>query len=75
MQLTSKKGTGDNFFKQKQLLPEKFAEAATASGNAKRLNIRYQDVCIPISEQNANTHLRRDTIIPTSSSPHSPQIT
>lgn len=36
-------GTGDNFYKQKQLLPENFAEAAKASGNEKGLNLRYQD--------------------------------
>jgi S-formylglutathione hydrolase len=37
-------GTGDNFYKQKQLLPENFAEAAKESGNDKGLVIRYQDV-------------------------------
>jgi S-formylglutathione hydrolase len=37
-------GTGDNFYKQKQLLPENFVEAAKASGNEKGLNLRYQDV-------------------------------
>jgi len=36
-------GTGDNFYKQKQLLPENFAEAAKASGNDKGLVVRYQD--------------------------------
>ncbi|KAH6681925.1 Alpha/Beta hydrolase protein [Halenospora varia] len=36
-------GTGDNFYKQKQLLPENFAEAAKASGNDKGLVLRYQD--------------------------------
>jgi len=36
-------GTGDNFYKQKQLLPENFAEAAKASGNEKGVNIRYQE--------------------------------
>jgi S-formylglutathione hydrolase len=36
-------GTGDNFYKQKQLLPENFAEAAKASGNDKGLALRYQD--------------------------------
>lgn len=36
-------GTGDNFYKQKQLLPENFAEAAKASGNDKGVNIRYQE--------------------------------
>lgn len=36
-------GTGDNFYKQKQLLPENFVEAAKASGNEKGLTLRYQD--------------------------------
>jgi len=36
-------GTGDNFYKQKQLLPENFAEAVKASGADKTVNIRYQD--------------------------------
>jgi len=36
-------GTGDNFYKQKQLLPENFAEAAKASGNDKGLVLRYQE--------------------------------
>jgi len=36
-------GTADNFYKQKQLLPENFAEAAKESGNDKGLVIRYQD--------------------------------
>ncbi|KAF4626988.1 hypothetical protein G7Y89_g11162 [Cudoniella acicularis] len=36
-------GTGDNFYKQNQLLPENFAEAAKASGNDKGLVLRYQD--------------------------------
>lgn len=37
------KGTGDNFYKQKQLLPEHFAAAAKESGADKGLlNIRYQ---------------------------------
>ncbi|KIN05972.1 carbohydrate esterase family 1 protein [Oidiodendron maius Zn] len=36
-------GTGDNFYKQKQLLPENFVEAAKASGNDKGLVVRYQD--------------------------------
>ncbi|KAI9866375.1 MAG: hypothetical protein M1813_001497 [Trichoglossum hirsutum] len=37
-------GTGDNFYKQGQLLPENFAAAAKESGNDKGLNIRYQPV-------------------------------
>ncbi|RDL40544.1 S-formylglutathione hydrolase [Venustampulla echinocandica] len=36
-------GTGDNFYKQGQLLPENFSEAAKASGNDKGLVLRYQD--------------------------------
>jgi len=36
-------GTGDNFYKQKQLLPENLVEAAKASGNEKGLTLRYQD--------------------------------
>jgi len=35
-------GTGDNFYKEGQLLPENFAKAAKESGNDKELNIRYQ---------------------------------
>lgn len=35
-------GTGDNFYKQGQLLPENFAKAAKESGNEKGVNIRYQ---------------------------------
>ncbi|QIW97561.1 hypothetical protein AMS68_003079 [Peltaster fructicola] len=33
-------GTGDNFYKQKQLLPENFEEAAKKAG--KKVNVRYQ---------------------------------
>ncbi|TAQ84134.1 hypothetical protein B7494_g7540 [Chlorociboria aeruginascens] len=36
-------GTGDNFYKQKQLLPENLEEAAKVSGNDKGLVLRYQD--------------------------------
>ncbi|MCJ1376127.1 hypothetical protein MMC20_007367 [Loxospora ochrophaea] len=35
-------GTGDNFYKQGQLLPENFAKAAKEAGNDQDLNIRYQ---------------------------------
>ncbi|KAI6712762.1 hypothetical protein JHW43_004729 [Diplocarpon mali] len=35
-------GTGDNFYKQKQLLPENLVEAAEKSGK-KGLEVRYQD--------------------------------
>jgi len=36
-------GTNDNFYKQKQLLPENFVEAAKEAGKEKRLVVRYQD--------------------------------
>jgi len=36
-------GTGDNFYKQKQLLPENFAEAMKATGREKELTLRYQE--------------------------------
>jgi len=35
-------GTGDNFYKQKQLLPENFMEAAKQSGNDKGIVLRMQ---------------------------------
>ncbi|MCJ1363194.1 hypothetical protein MMC16_002301 [Acarospora aff. strigata] len=35
-------GTGDNFYKQGQLLPENFAKAAAESGHENGVNIRYQ---------------------------------
>lgn len=35
-------GTGDNFYKQKQLLPENFIEAAKEAGNDKGINLRLQ---------------------------------
>ncbi|KAI9849623.1 MAG: hypothetical protein M1837_002748 [Sclerophora amabilis] len=38
-------GTGDNFLKQGQLLPENFAAAAKSAGVDKGLKIRYQPVC------------------------------
>lgn len=37
-------GTGDNFYKQKQLLPENFMEAAKQSGNDKGIVLRMQPV-------------------------------
>lgn len=40
-------GTGDNFYKQGQLLPEKFVEAAKESGNEGGVVVRYQDVGFP----------------------------
>ncbi|KAH8815608.1 carbohydrate esterase family 1 protein [Xylogone sp. PMI_703] len=36
-------GTGDNFYKQGQLLPENLVEAAKASGNEKGVTLRFQD--------------------------------
>lgn len=39
--LMSVKGTGDNFYKQGQLLPENFEQAVLEAG-AKGLRIRYQ---------------------------------
>jgi len=36
-------GTGDNFYKQKQLLPENFIEAAKSVGKDKGINLRLQD--------------------------------
>lgn len=35
-------GTGDNFYKQKQLLPENFIAAAKEAGNDKGINLRMQ---------------------------------
>jgi S-formylglutathione hydrolase FrmB len=36
-------GTGDNFYKQKQLLPENFVEAAKSSGHdEKEIKLRMQ---------------------------------
>jgi S-formylglutathione hydrolase len=43
-------GTADNFYKQKQLLPENFAEAAKKSGNDKGLVLRYQEVSFRLNE-------------------------
>jgi S-formylglutathione hydrolase len=37
-------GTGDNFYKQGQLLPENFEKAAKESGNDSGLKLRYQEV-------------------------------
>jgi S-formylglutathione hydrolase len=36
------KGTGDNFYKQGQLLPENFANAAKEAGVDSGINIRFQ---------------------------------
>lgn len=36
-------GTGDNFYKQKQLLPENFEQAAKEAGLT-GLSLRYQEV-------------------------------
>ena len=40
--LTEIQGTGDNFYKQKQLLPENFVDAAKESGNEKGVTLRMQ---------------------------------
>ena len=40
--LMALQGTGDNFYKQGQLLPENFAAAAKEVGQEKGINIRYQ---------------------------------
>ena len=37
-------GTGDNFYKQGQLLPENFEKAAKEAGKDKSLTLRYQEV-------------------------------
>jgi S-formylglutathione hydrolase len=37
-----KQGTGDNFYKQGQLLPENFIEAAKSAGVDKGINLRMQ---------------------------------
>ena len=39
-------GTGDNFYKQGQLLPEHFEAAAKAAGYGDGVKVRYQEVCI-----------------------------
>lgn len=38
----NQQGTGDNFYKQGQLLPENFIEAAKQAGNDKGINLRMQ---------------------------------
>jgi S-formylglutathione hydrolase len=38
----SEQGTGDNFYKQGQLLPENLIEAAKQAGNDKGINLRMQ---------------------------------
>lgn len=67
-------GTGDNFYKQGQLLPENFAAAVKESGNDEGLVLRYQDVC-PILARSFSAYVRyRDTTIVTISSHPSPRI-
>jgi S-formylglutathione hydrolase len=41
-------GTGDNFYKQGQLLPENFEKAAKESGNENGVVVRYHDVSIAL---------------------------
>ena len=38
------KGDADNFYKQGQLLPENFIEAAKSSGKVDKINLRVQKV-------------------------------
>jgi len=45
-------GTGDNFYKQGQLLPENFEKAAKESGNGKGLVLRYQDASVNLGGDN-----------------------
>ena len=40
--LTSPQGTGDNFYKQGQLLPENFLKAAKEAGVDKDIKLRFQ---------------------------------
>ena len=40
--LTIGQGTGDNFYKQGQLLPENLAEAAKQAGGDKKVDLRLQ---------------------------------
>lgn len=54
--LMLEQGTGDNFYKQKQLLPENFAAAAKEAGNDKGLVIRYQDVRLHLSQSPAQLY-------------------
>ena len=42
MRANVSQGTGDNFYEQKQLLPENFVEAAKSIGQEKAVNVRYQ---------------------------------
>jgi S-formylglutathione hydrolase len=70
-------GTADNFYKQGQLLPENFVEAARASGHEKGLVLRYQDVSFEGLNRGEIERLtrNRDMIIHTTSSRLSQQIT
>lgn len=73
------KGTGDNFYKQGQLLPENFAAAAKESGNDNNLTLRYQEVCLfshpMLVEERRLISLFRIMITHTSSSRHLEEIT
>lgn len=40
-------GTGDNFYKQGQLLPENFEKAAKSAGLGDIVKVRYQEVSLP----------------------------
>lgn len=39
------KGTGDDFYKKGQLLPENFEKAAKEAGVGEGIRVRYQEVC------------------------------
>lgn len=40
--MSCQQGTGDNFYKQGQLLPENFLKAAKEAGHADTVNLRMQ---------------------------------
>jgi hypothetical protein len=40
----TRQGDADNFYKQGQLLPENFIEAAKSKGKADKINLRMQKV-------------------------------
>jgi len=69
-------GTGDNFYKQGQLLPENFEKAAKESGNESGVVVRYQDVSLLVSflcvfcesKKERSADRNRDTITHTFSS-------
>jgi S-formylglutathione hydrolase len=70
-------GTGDNFYKQKQLLPENFEAVAKETGKDKGLVVRYQEVssCCTLGKGVYGANGNRDMITRTSSSRHFQQTT